>query len=345
MIRRHAPGYNFAGDLESGVTFRWGATPALDPAFAPWPELADISISNRCSKGCDFCYRDSVPAGGLMSLEEYDFVLYQLQSPRWGSVFQVALGGGEPLEHPHLLEFLRLTRTRGVIPNFTTNGELLDRSLVTALAGLAGAVAISIPRLEALDPRKVALLAGAGLRANLHYVLERRNLEEATAIVEGRFDGLLADVNAVIFLTYKPRGRGTADRCLREGPELDRFLVAIDARRSGVRIGFDACFVPLLLRSTRIDPSLVDACECGFFSVYVDEQLQVKPCSFACGDAQTFSLRELPFSEIWERLLAPFREAQAADLCGRSCANRGHCRGRCPYFSELAFCHTGASND
>ena len=94
-IRRHNEHYNFIGDTESGMTFRWGKTFNDDPLIAPWPELADISISNYCTKHCDFCYRDSSDKGSFMSLEEYEYVLQSLNHPKWGKVFQVALGGGE----------------------------------------------------------------------------------------------------------------------------------------------------------------------------------------------------------------------------------------------------------
>ena len=71
---------------------RWGKTVNDDPYRAPMPELVDISISNHCTKGCTFCYRDSVPNHVFMSLEDYERVIQSLNHERWGNVFQVALG-------------------------------------------------------------------------------------------------------------------------------------------------------------------------------------------------------------------------------------------------------------
>lgn len=99
-LRRHASGYNFIGVPETGLTVRWGSSVEIDPKRAPWPELADISISNRCSKGCAFCYRDSTPDGGLMTLDAYRYALESLTSPVWGPVFQVALGAGAMVPDP-----------------------------------------------------------------------------------------------------------------------------------------------------------------------------------------------------------------------------------------------------
>lgn len=56
MLRRHIGNYNFVGDAKTGITLRWGKTINDNPVFAPVPELADISISNHCTKGCSFCY-------------------------------------------------------------------------------------------------------------------------------------------------------------------------------------------------------------------------------------------------------------------------------------------------
>lgn len=338
-VRRHSPDYNFCGDPSSGVTLRWGRTLAESPLRAPWPELADIAIGNRCSKGCPFCYRDSQPDGPLMSLDAYEFVLERLRSERWGSVFQVALGGGEPLEHPDLLGILDATVERGVVPNFTTNGELVDRALAREIAKRAGAVAVSARSLSSFARSAMNALVAAGVRTNIHFVLSESSLDEACAILEGRFDGALAGLNALVFLTYKPKGRAGEGDCLLEGPRLERFIKLAERKPASLRIGFDACFVPPLLKSSAVEEALVDSCECGFFSVFVDESLRVSPCSFNSGEEPGFDLRSLSLEEIWEEGFAPYRRAVLERRCAdESCSSRGSCRGACPLFKELKFC-------
>ena len=215
LKRKHGEGYNFIGDTETGVTMRWGTALGEDPLFAPWPELADISISNHCSKNCDFCYRDSKPDNSFMSVADYESVLDSLTSPRWGSVFQVALGGGEPLEHPDFIAIIEQTWKRGIVANFTTNGHGVTKSLAENIAGKVGAVAVSVAKMEEIPTVQLKMLADAGIRTNLHFILDNGSIGQATEILEGRFNHLLDDVNAVIFLTFKPRGRGTETQCLR----------------------------------------------------------------------------------------------------------------------------------
>ena len=60
-----------------------------------------------------------------MSLNQYCQVLDSLNHPLYGNVFQVAIGGGEPLEHPDFLKIIDATLQRKIVPNFTTNGIFL----------------------------------------------------------------------------------------------------------------------------------------------------------------------------------------------------------------------------
>lgn len=341
-LRRHSESYNFVGEPATGLTVRWGESLESDPLRAPWPELVDISVSNRCTKGCGFCYRDSRPDGELMSLEAYDFVLDQLTSPVWGPPFQVALGGGEPLEHPQFLGILETTRSRGIVANFTTNGDRLDAAWARLLPGRVGAVAVSTPSMDLLPASKIRLLSESGVRTNVHYILDEDSLPEAIEIAEGRHDRTLSGASGVVFLTRKPKGRASPEGCLEFGsPFLERFLELVRRPGTSVSLGFDACAVPLLLHSGCADPRTIDACECGFFSAYVDEKLDAKPCSFAQGDEHTANLLLRDFDSIWNELWEPYRRMQSAQSCARDCANKAHCRGKCPYFPGLSFCHSG----
>jgi radical SAM protein with 4Fe4S-binding SPASM domain len=339
MIRRHSSGYNFIGDTETGVTMRWGATTEQDPVLAPWPELADISISNHCSKNCNFCYRDSKPDHSFLLLADYESVLDSLTSPRWGSVFQVALGGGEPLEHPEFIDIIHRTWERGIVANFTTNGHGVTKELAAAIAGKVGAVAISASSIDNLQPDRVKILVEAGIKTNIHFILDSNSIEQAAEILEGRYNYMLADVNAVIFLTFKPRGRGTESGCLEPGVAFDRFVSRIDATACCAHIGFDACFVPILMRQTEVNVDYVDSCECAFFSIYIDEKRNVKPCSFATGERDSYNLQEHSMEEIWTEKFAGYRRGLLDSPCTENCQHSSSCHGRCAYFESLAFCY------
>jgi radical SAM protein with 4Fe4S-binding SPASM domain len=337
--RRHSRDYNFTGDTATGLTMRWGNEVEQNPYCAPWPELADISISNHCSKGCDYCYRDSQPDRSFLSLAQYGFILDSLSSKRWGNVFQVALGGGEPLEHPDFGALIEATVERGIVANFTTNGAYLDRAMVQRIRNKVGAVALSASKVGEIDPAKIRLLTEAGIKTNVHFVLNQHSLPDALALLQGDCRDLLRGVNGLIFLTYKPKGRAGTDACLGWNEPLQKFIALVQNPQCGTRIGFDACFVPLLLKYTEVNADCIDACECGFFSVYIDEKLNVKPCSFAADDRYSYNLRESDFQTIWEQKFAGYREMISNRSCGNDCRNQRHCRGGCPYFEGLTLCY------
>lgn len=340
-IRRHGAGYNFMGDTENGMTMRWGADLRQNPSRAPWPELADISISNHCTKGCPFCYKNSTDNHEFMSAEEYAEVLQYLHSDQWGNVFQVALGGGEPLEHPEFEKILQITQAAGIVANFTTNGLHLNQSSIRQFAGRVGSVALSVGAASEIDPQKIRLLVEAGLRVNIHFILSASSLEDAAALLDGHYNDVLQGVGSVIFLTYKPAGRASSDECLRMDERLRAFIDRVDRNACTARIGFDACFVPLLMHFTDVNVDFIDPCECGFFSIYIDEKQNVKPCSFCNQGKYVYSLKEHSFQEIWDNLLEGYRQEVLDAACTADCKNHENCRGKCDFYDELALCFHG----
>ncbi len=338
IIRRNSNKYNFIGNTKSGITFRWGGNFNEDPVFAPWPELADISISNHCSNNCDFCYRNSGLNYDFMSTDKYEFILKSLTSKRWGNVFQIALGGGEPLEHPDFLKIIELTCDYNVVPNFTTNGKLLNKNILRLLENRVGAIAISISDINQINDGLISLIASSKIKINAHYLLSEKNIKQGVSILEGKYNKEISMFNGIIFLTYKPMGRARPEHKIVMNEDMVKFFQAINHPKCPTRIGFDACFVPMLLHFTNIDVKFIDACECGFFSIYIDEMLNVKPCSFEYRNTWSFNLQEYTFEEIWNEKLSRYRLEQKNE-CNRDCLNRSHCRGKCPTH-DITLCYS-----
>lgn len=78
-------------------------------------ENMDIKLCNRCNMGCKFCHEGSTPDGKLGDIMNEKFIetLHPYQ--------EVALGGGNVLEHPDLIPFLHKLRDMKVITNITLN--------------------------------------------------------------------------------------------------------------------------------------------------------------------------------------------------------------------------------
>jgi len=341
MIDRHIDNYNFMANSKTGMTLRWGKTLEDNPDFAPVPELADISISNHCTKGCVFCYRNSTINNEFLSIEDYCRVLDSMCHPKYGNVFQVALGGGEPLEHPDFLAIIEETCQRGIVPNFTTNGIHLTSEICKAIKGKIGAVALSITDIADISNDKVALLTNEGIKTNLHYVLSNENIEQAIEISQGVHNDCLSKINAIVFLTYKPAGRAKVDSVLKQGDSLKRFLESVkDKSIKTPRMGFDACFVPMLLQANAVKSELVDVCEGGFFSIYVDHKMNISPCSFS-GKQDCYNLKDYDFYDIWLNKLQNYRDKQKNNCNKLDCSAKEFCRGCCPYYPIITQCFDG----
>ena len=91
---------------------------------AEFPESIDCKISNRCDMGCPMCHEQSVPGGALANLNHPIF-----DSLHAGT--ELALGGGNVLEHPGLENFLARMRDQGVICNMTIHLDHFIRNFET----------------------------------------------------------------------------------------------------------------------------------------------------------------------------------------------------------------------
>lgn len=91
---------------------------------AEFPESIDCKISNRCDMGCLMCHEQSVPDGALANLNHPIF-----DSLHAGS--ELALGGGNCLEHPGLEDFLTRMRDQGIICNMTIHLDHFIRKFET----------------------------------------------------------------------------------------------------------------------------------------------------------------------------------------------------------------------
>ena len=99
-------------DLDTGTKIRENDLDNLTPAFA---ENMDVKITDYCELGCKMCHEGSSTNGkhGDILNEKFINSLHPYQ--------EVAIGGGNPLSHPDLLQFLKMLKDRNVIANITVN--------------------------------------------------------------------------------------------------------------------------------------------------------------------------------------------------------------------------------
>jgi len=104
--------YNVHIDLETGTKVRENN---LDFFECDTVESMDVKITNCCDVGCAMCHENSTPDGKHADILSPSFL------DKLHPYCELAIGGGNPLEHPDLLKFLEKCKERKHIPSMTVN--------------------------------------------------------------------------------------------------------------------------------------------------------------------------------------------------------------------------------
>lgn len=101
---------------DDGTKVRETIDPNDNKFIAEFPESIDLKITNRCDMGCKMCHENSTIDGahGDINLSFLDSIQ---------PYTEIAIGGGNPLEHPQLLHILQKLKNNKVIVNMTVNQE------------------------------------------------------------------------------------------------------------------------------------------------------------------------------------------------------------------------------
>lgn len=121
--------------FSDGTKIRWNDKDSFNPIK---PESIDLKITNRCDMACNMCHENSTPDGKHGDILNLPFVDTMFPYS------EVAIGGGNPLTHPDLIEFLEHLKERKIIASMTVNQmhfmqnidllkELTDNKLIYGL--------------------------------------------------------------------------------------------------------------------------------------------------------------------------------------------------------------------
>jgi hypothetical protein len=289
---------------KTGEFFRWGATKNDDPDFCPFGnEILDIEISticygpqkenNKCSP-CLACYKNLTSKGENMSFETYKTILSKMPPV----LQQVAIGIGSvanpytgELVNPDLFNIMNYTREKGIVPNITINGSRMDDEHYRKLATLCGAVSVSFydkdscyDTVEKLNLMK-SLPEATLKQVNIHQILSLDTLPQCYEVLkDSKKDSRLKDLNAIVFLILKPKGKRNTLTQLKNKKEYKKLIDTAFANH--VRIGFDSCGCAAFLDAVKDYPNYKimetysESCESTLFSAYINVDGMFFPCSF-----------------------------------------------------------------
>ncbi|MBL7065671.1 MAG: radical SAM protein [Anaerolineae bacterium] len=285
------------GSLERVVAVRDEAPTTTAPLRAlSAPETIHFSVTGRCNQVCAGCFYSARP-GSAVAASDAPFALFErvVRQAARARVLQMALGGGEPLLHARLLDMVRLARQSDIVPNLTTNGNLLTVEVAVALkeAGL-GQAQISLNGASeetnaTTRPNFAGALAAieacrtAGLRFGINFLLTRSNLSDLEALIRlGQHKGA-ATVNLL-----RPKPPTTeSDWLERESPtaadyrQVRRILRASSNQQPATSITVDASLTFLLTDRPpwQLARAGVWGCSAARKFITVTQDGDVLPCS------------------------------------------------------------------
>ena len=339
IIREHTEQhYRTVFNRKTGFFVRKEEKGWPEPTWAiDGPELIDLSITNFCKRECTFCYRKANAANyHHLSLEDVCAVVEQASDC---GTLQMALGGGNPNQHPDFVKILRLIREHGIVPSYTTNGDGLTEDILRATADCCGAMAVSVypPFKEEYYLRLIEEIQSYGIKVNIHAIIRADYLELWTRWLLEPPTFLKAS-NAVVFLNYNPLGKNEERLIPKNRSAVEQFFKAAN-KCNAVRVGFDSCSITGIVRWMDIPNVLVEPCEAARFSAFISEDMKMYPCSFMVGNEKCGNLRKDSLREVWRNnvLFNQYRSDVLPERCSK-CAFSDVCKGGCRLFDEINFC-------
>ena len=170
--------------VRTGILDEQGRDTGVDPFMASFPHLIDVGVMGHCIHGkTGLCVKAGIGCyqSGLlveqpnMTVEDFRWIAEQCK----GRCNQLALGGrGDPDQHEHFEDLLRISRENNLVPNFTTSGYGMTPELAALCKQYCGAVAVSWYRSE-YTLNAIRMLLDTGVKTNIHYVLGKNSIDEA----------------------------------------------------------------------------------------------------------------------------------------------------------------------
>ena len=327
--------------IRTGILDENGQDTGVDPFMGSYPHLIDVGVMGHCIHGkTGLCAKAGIGCyqSGLfveepnMSVDDFRWIAEQSK----GKSNQFALGGrGDPDQHEHFEELLKICRENYIVPNFTTSGYGMTPEIAELCKKYCGAVAVSWYRSK-YTLRAIDMLLKAGVRTNIHYVLGKNSIDEAIERLEN--DNFPDGINAVIFLLHKPAGQGTVENMLNvSDPRVENFFAQID-KQHPFKVGMDSCNVPGAIRFCKsILRESLDTCEGARYSCYISPDMVMVPCSFDQKKRYEVSLKDKTIEEAWNsEPFEKFRDKMRGACSG--CEKRALCLGGCPLMPEIVFC-------
>lgn len=291
---------------KTGQTYKWGKTYEDNPDYCPFGnEIADIEITKACRgirvfdknsnqfkrTPCPWCYKSNSASGTYMNFETFKKVFDVLDKQK--TMTQIAFGvdaeASEEL-NPDIWKIFEYTKSHNVTPNVT----IADISKETAqkIVSLCGACAVSAYQTNkncCYDSIKLITDTAKEkgkehFACNIHLMVSKETLPFVHEVIEDYHkDKRLKNMNAIVFLSLKQKGRGEHFNKISD----EEFKEIVDiCLAKGIKFGMDSCSANKFLKAIKdrkdfnVMSSFVESCEKLLYSLFINDKAELFPCSF-----------------------------------------------------------------
>jgi len=314
------------------------------------PTEVHVALTHRCPVSCNGCYLNASPKG---EDTEWEQLIQDIDALAEQGVFEIALGGGEALLHPRILELAKYIRSKKMIPNLTCSGFGIQQHCATELAAVFGQINISIDGPDryyhkmrgwkgySLGIKALEILCDAGARVGVNTVISRPLLEEQEDFWNFAQELSRIGIQSWQWLRYKPQGRAKSNyNTLKLTPAQIASLFPLTLkieREFGLELRWDCAMFPFLAMH-QLSPQRLE--QLGVVGCIGSERLWARdikghfaPCSFVESDPRTGDL-----ASQWKEnhTLQQWREqAKIAPEPCQSCHYQKLCRSGCKVVSAF----------
>lgn len=146
---------------------------------AQFPENIDLKITNNCDMRCPYCHENSTIDGKHGDIMNMEFINTLMPYT------EVAIGGGNALEHPYLVPFLQKLKERNIFVNITVNQYhfmenlmliqlLVERELIKGLGvSLMNTTEDFISEISKFENAVIHIINGVELVSNLKKLYDK----------------------------------------------------------------------------------------------------------------------------------------------------------------------------
>ncbi|MGH9769815.1 MAG: radical SAM protein [Blastocatellia bacterium] len=301
------------------------------------PESVHLQVNNVCNLRCPSCYV------GLREDDDGSLPLERILSliDEWAEmgVFQLALGGGEPLMSPKFAPVVRYARKRGIVPNVTTNGRLITEELLDETAGGLGELRMSLNDAvsvnKALIEEKAALLRARDTRFGFNLIVTRQNLDRLSELLRWALAQGAATINLIRPKPAPGNERWYQHNALTpaDSARLASTLPRLEPHFSKTNLTVDCAFSFLFhgWPAEELWARGVAGCAMGERFATVKWNGDVYPCSHLHGaEFNAGNVKHKSFCEIWQSgpVFSRVRReiGQVSGACG-ACGHKAFCKG------------------